>query len=84
MTRKQVIPEVYLILKRSKRDLVYNSRKCVWQLPAGPDFPSLRLARTYIKKNVGRLEVDMCVHIPGVIRKIEQGGKLSFAAERSQ
>jgi len=64
--------DVYLILKNSKFDLTYKDHK--WNLPVTRPFRSLRLAKVYIKNNIGVVNVNQIIQLPGQIRSIEIKG----------
>lgn len=67
----------YLITPRSVKDLTYWKGK--WCLPyEGLTFPSLRVAKVYIKKNKGLLMLKYNVFVDGRLRIIQTQGTLNY------
>ena len=67
--------EHYFITRKSKHDLVLKNHK--WCLPNTQPFRSLRTAKTFIKNNVGLMNIEYFMQMPGAIKTVEIKGVFS-------
>ena len=68
ITESKGITNNYLILKGSKKDLKYKKGK--WELPMCDPFDSLRIAKVYIKQNIGSVKLNFECRLPGKINEV--------------
>ena len=67
----------YLVTPKSKKDLVRV--RGGWKLPVGSErYRSLRRARVWIKRNVGRLNLEVMMRLPGQVRVVSISGAFTL------
>jgi hypothetical protein len=68
--------ETYLITRATLKELTYAGN--YYTMPSGHKFRSLRVAKTYIKRSVGMLQVSHTVQLAGSVKSVTIEGTLEF------